>query len=216
MFNTRAYPPAGATSPPANIPRRDQTERNRGGGEPAMPGRRELLKAGAGVALTPVMLSVASAAQSTSNQHRNASVAATTHKSKEHRMDIQRIGSKPSVEGPSDWFTGSVRVDALFDAEDPSRVSGASVTFEPGARTAWHTHPLGQHLIITAGLGWVQQEGGPIQEVRPGDVVWFPPGVRHWHGASPKTAMTHIAIQEAQNGSPVEWLEHVSDEQYRK
>ena len=130
-------------------------------------------------------------------------------------MDIQGVGSKPSVKGPSEWFTGSARVEMLFDDKAPSRVSGANVTFEPGARTAWHTHPVGQHLLITSGVGSVQQEGGPIQEVRPGDVVWFPPGVKHWHGASAKTAMTHIAIQEAQNGSPVEWLEHVSNEQYQ-
>lgn len=131
-------------------------------------------------------------------------------------MDITKTGSTPSQPGPADWFTGPVRVDFLFQAKEPSTLSGASVTFEPGARTAWHTHPVGQHLIITAGLGWVQEEGGPIQEVRPGDVVWFPPAVKHWHGASPTNAMTHIAVQEAQDGSPVEWLEHVTDEQYRK
>lgn len=130
-------------------------------------------------------------------------------------MDITRIGSIESRTGPEEWFTGSVRIDWLFDAKQPSRVSSASVTFEPGARTAWHTHPLGQHLLITSGVGWVQQEGGPIEEVRPGDVVWFPPGVKHWHGASPTMAMAHTAIQEAQEGSPVEWLEQVSDEQYR-
>jgi len=114
----------------------------------------------------------------------------------------------------SAWFTGSVRIDPLADPKASSRVSMASVTFEPGARTAWHTHPLGQHLLITSGYGWVQEQGGEIQEVRPGDVVWFPPGVKHWHGASPDNAMTHIAIQEAQDGSPVDWLEHVTDEQY--
>ncbi|MCA9284598.1 MAG: cupin domain-containing protein [Phycisphaerales bacterium] len=131
-------------------------------------------------------------------------------------MDIQRVGSQASVQGPKEWFTGSVRIDPMLTAKAPSSVGAASVTFEPGARTAWHTHPLGQHLIITAGLGWVQTEGGQIQEVRPGDVVWFPPGAKHWHGASPQVGMTHIAIQESQNGSPVDWLEHVSDEQYRK
>ncbi|QNN22736.1 cupin domain-containing protein [Planctomycetales bacterium ZRK34] len=131
-------------------------------------------------------------------------------------MDIKRVGSTPSMNGPDDWFTGSVRVEMLIDVKDPSRVSAASVTFEPGARTAWHTHPVGQHLIITSGFGWVQQEGGPIEEVRPGDVVWFPPDVKHWHGASPTNAMTHLAIQESHNGSPVEWLEHVTDEQYKK
>lgn len=131
-------------------------------------------------------------------------------------MDIRRAGSAPSQEGPEKWFTGRVRIDALFPAEEPSRVSAASVTFEPGARTAWHTHPLGQHLLITSGVGWVQQEGGPIEEVRPGDVVWFPPGIKHWHGATPTHAMTHIAIHEAQDGSPVDWLEHVRDEQYQQ
>src|SRR5579884_2717942 len=130
-------------------------------------------------------------------------------------MEIRRAGTQPSGKGPADWFTGSVRVDILFDAPEPARVAGAHVTFEPGARTAWHTHPLGQTLIITSGMGRAQREGGPIEELRPGDVVWFAPGEKHWHGASPKTAMTHIAIQEKLNGSPVDWLEHVTDEQYR-
>jgi len=131
-------------------------------------------------------------------------------------MDIKRNGSRPSGKGPADWFTGVVRIDPLFEAVEPARARGASVTFEPGARTAWHTHPLGQTLIVTAGCGWVQCEGGPIEEVRPGDVVWFPPGEKHWHGASPTTAMTHIAIQEALNGKVVDWMEHVSDAQYHK
>ncbi|MFT3784848.1 MAG: cupin domain-containing protein [Tepidisphaeraceae bacterium] len=131
-------------------------------------------------------------------------------------MDIQHVGTKPSAKGPSDWFTGTVRIDPLFDHIDPARVSGASVTFEPGARTAWHTHPLGQTLIVTSGLGWAQREGGPIEEIRPGDVIWFAPNEKHWHGASPATAMTHIAIQEKLNGSPVTWMEKVSDDQYRK
>ena len=131
-------------------------------------------------------------------------------------MTIMRAGSQPSQKGPSDWFTGTVRIDPLFNAPAPGRVAGASVTFEPGARTAWHTHPLGQTLIITAGLGWVQRDGGPVEEVRPGDVVWLPPGLRHWHGASPTTAMTHIAVQESLNGKNVDWLEKVSDEQYRR
>jgi quercetin dioxygenase-like cupin family protein len=129
-------------------------------------------------------------------------------------MNIQRAGSYPSSTGPTDWFTGDVRIDPVFQAEDPGRVAGASVTFEPGARTAWHTHPLGQTLLITSGLGRVQREGGPIEEVRPGDVVWFPAGEKHWHGAAPEVAMTHLAIQESQDGSAVEWLEHVTDEQY--
>jgi len=131
-------------------------------------------------------------------------------------MDIKRSGSQASTKGPSDWFTGTVRIDPLFQASDPARVSGASVTFEPGARTAWHTHPLGQTLIVTAGYGWAQRAGGPIEEIRPGDVVWFPPGEKHWHGATPRTAMTHIAIQEALNGKPVDWMEKVSDAQYTK
>jgi quercetin dioxygenase-like cupin family protein len=131
-------------------------------------------------------------------------------------MDITRSGSKPSDKGPADWFTGLVRIDPLFTAPTPARVAGASVTFEPDARTAWHTHPLGQTLIVTFGCGWVQREGGGIEEIRPGDVVWFPPGEKHWHGATPATAMTHIAIQESLDGKAVEWMEKVSDEQYRK
>jgi quercetin dioxygenase-like cupin family protein len=130
-------------------------------------------------------------------------------------MDIKRAGSEPSNTGPADYFTGSVRIDPLFKAPEPARVAGAHVTFEPGARTAWHTHPLGQTLIVTAGCGWVQREGGPIEVIRPGDVVWFPPGEKHWHGATARTAMTHIAIQENLDGKQVEWLEKVSDEQYR-
>ena len=130
-------------------------------------------------------------------------------------MDIKRIGSRPSAIGPADWFTGAVRIDALLDAPAPARVAGASVTFEPGARTAWHTHPLGQTLIVTAGCGWAQRWDGPIEEIRPGDVVWFPPGEKHWHGATATTAVTHIAIQEKLDGKAVDWLEQVSDEQYR-
>jgi quercetin dioxygenase-like cupin family protein len=129
-------------------------------------------------------------------------------------MEITHAGSKPSGKGPADWFTGTVRIDPLFTAPAPARVGGAAVTFEPGARTAWHTHPLGQTLIITSGAGWVQRESGPVEEIRPGDVVWFPPGERHWHGATATTAMTHIAIQESLDGTAVEWMEHVSDEQY--
>ena len=130
-------------------------------------------------------------------------------------MKITRNGSQPSITGPSAWFSGVVRIDPLLlKANAPSRLTVASVTFEPGARTAWHTHPLGQTLIVTAGFGRVQREGGPIEEIRPGDVVWFPPGEKHWHGASPHTAMTHIAIQEELDGSAVEWLEQVSEEQY--
>ena len=131
-------------------------------------------------------------------------------------MDIKRIGSQPSAKGPADWFTGTVRIDPLFGATEPGRVGGAGVTFEPGARTAWHTHPLGQTLVITAGSGRVQRWDGPIEQVHLGDVVRFAPGERHWHGAAPTTAMSHIAIQEALDGKAVEWLEHVSDAQYLK
>ena len=131
-------------------------------------------------------------------------------------MDSKRIGTRPSVKGPADWFTGTVRIDPLFDAPEPARVSGALVTFEPGARTAWHTHPLGQTLIVTAGCGWVQRDGGPVEEIRPGDVVWFAPGEKHWHGASATTAMSHMAVQEKFDGSPVDWMEQVTDEQYRR
>ena len=129
-------------------------------------------------------------------------------------MDIKRSGSQPSAKGLAEYFTGSVRIDPLFEAPDPARARGASVTFEPGARSAWHTHPLGQTLIVTSGCGWVQSEGAPKMEIRPGDVVWCPPKEKHWHGATPTTAMTHIAIQEQLNGKVVEWMEKVSDEQY--
>ena len=133
----------------------------------------------------------------------------------ENEMEIRRSGSQPSSKGPADWFTGLVRIDPLFEAPEPARVRSASVTFEPGARTAWHTHPLGQTLIVTSGLGWTQCWGGPKEEIRPGDVIWCPPGVKHWHGATPTTAMSHIAIQEALDGKVVEWMEQVSDEHYR-
>lgn len=129
-------------------------------------------------------------------------------------MEIKRVGSQPSTKGPSDYFTGTVRIDPLVQAPAPARVAAAAVTFEPGARTAWHTHPLGQTLIVTAGLGRVQRWDGQIEEIRPGDVVWFAPGEKHWHGASPTTALTHTAIQERLDGKAVEWLEQVSDEQY--
>ena len=129
-------------------------------------------------------------------------------------MDIKRAGSQPSSRGPEDWFTGTVRIDPLFQANESARAAGAVVTFEPGARTAWHTHPLGQTLVVTAGFGWAQREGGPIEEIRPGDVVWFAPGEKHWHGAAPTTTMTHIAIQEYLNGKVVDWMEKVTDAQY--
>jgi len=136
-------------------------------------------------------------------------------RSRDMDIEIKRNGSRPSAKGSPDWFTGSVRVDPLFQAPDPARAGAGHVTFEPGARTNWHTHPLGQTLIITSGLGWVQRDGGPIEEVRPGDVVWFPPSLKHWHGATLTTGMTHIAIQESLDGKNVDWMEKVSDEQYR-
>ncbi|WP_449256256.1 (R)-mandelonitrile lyase [Bosea sp. (in: a-proteobacteria)] len=129
-------------------------------------------------------------------------------------MEIRRIGTQPSGPGPADYFTGSVRIDPLFNPPEPARIATALVTFEPGARTAWHTHPLGQTLIVTAGCGWAQREGGPVEAIRAGDVVWFPPGEKHWHGATATTAMSHIALQEKLDGSAVEWLEHVTDAQY--
>jgi len=130
-------------------------------------------------------------------------------------MEIKRAGSQLSTRGPADWFTGTVRIDPLFPVTEPARAAGNTVTFEPGARTAWHTHPLGQTLIVTAGCGRAQRWGGPIEEIRPGDVVWFPPGEKHWHGAAPTTALTHVAIQEHLNGKAVDWMEKVSDEQYQ-
>ena len=131
-------------------------------------------------------------------------------------MSITKGGSQPSAKGPAEWFTGAVRIDSPFQRRGPARIGGATVTFEPGARTAWHTHPLGQTLLVTAGCGRVQRDGGLIEEIRAGDIVWFEPGERHWHGASPTTAMTHIAIAEVLDGKAVEWMEHVTDEQYGK
>jgi quercetin dioxygenase-like cupin family protein len=131
-------------------------------------------------------------------------------------MEIKRSNTHNVDPGPAEYFTGTVRIERLLDAPEPARVAGASVTFEPGARTAWHTHPLGQTLIVTAGCGWAQRWGGPVEEIRPGDVVWFPPAEKHWHGATPTTAMTHLAIQEKLGGKAVDWLEHVSDDQYRR
>jgi quercetin dioxygenase-like cupin family protein len=129
-------------------------------------------------------------------------------------MEIKRSGSQPSTRGPAEWFTGTVRIHPVIDAASPARVRAVCVTFEPGARTAWHTHPLGQTLLVTTGAGLTQRWGGPVEEIRPGDVVWIPPGEKHWHGASPTVAMTHIAIQEALDGTAVDWLEHVTAEQY--
>jgi quercetin dioxygenase-like cupin family protein len=145
-----------------------------------------------------------------------AQADAPSSQRKDSNMEIKRIGSQPSGKGPAEWFTGTVRIDPLFEAKAPARASGASVTFEPGARTVWHTHPLGQTLIVTTGCGRAQREGGPVEEIRPGDVISFAPNEKHWHGAAPTTAMTHIAIQEALDGKVVDWMEKVSDEQYRK
>jgi quercetin dioxygenase-like cupin family protein len=131
-------------------------------------------------------------------------------------MEIKRAGTQASTKGPADWFTGTVRVDPLNQAPDPARAQCASVTFEPGARTAWHTHPLGQTLFVLSGCGSAQRWGGPLEEIRPGDVIWFSPGEKHWHGAAPTTAMTHIAMQERLDGKAVDWLEHVTDEQYQE
>ena len=131
-------------------------------------------------------------------------------------MEIQRMGTQPSTPGPSEWFTGSVRIDSLIQAPDPARVQAVSVTFEPGARTAWHTHPLGQTLVVIAGCGWVQRASGPVEEIHPGDVVWIAPGEKHWHGATPTTTMTHIAIQEKLDGKVVDWMEHVTAAEYRR
>ena len=143
-------------------------------------------------------------------------VAPTSSLQGSQTIRISRSGSQPSSKGPVEHFTGSVRIEPLFSVHDPSRAVGGSVTFEPGARTAWHTHPLGQTLIVTAGSGWIQQWGGPVEEIRKGDVVWISAGTKHWHGATPNTTMTHIAIEEQLNGKVVEWLEKVSDEQYHK
>ena len=131
-------------------------------------------------------------------------------------METRRAGSQQLSRGPAEWFTGNVKIEPLFEAPEPARVRGASVTFEPGARTAWHTHPLGQTLIVTEGVGWAQRDGGPIEEIRPGDVVWFAPNEKHWHGATPTSTMTHIAIQEALRGKVVEWMDQVSDQHYKK
>jgi quercetin dioxygenase-like cupin family protein len=163
-----------------------------------------LKTAGAAAVALPTLLRAQPATRSTHQQNSTMDI------------EITRNGSQPSAKGPADWFTGTTRIDPLFAAKESARAAAALVTFEPGARTAWHTHPLGQTLVITSGLGWVQREGGPVEEVRPGDVVWFPPGLKHWHGAAPTTAMAHIAIHEHLNGKVVDWLEKVSDEQYRR
>jgi quercetin dioxygenase-like cupin family protein len=166
--------------------------------------RRHILATTGGLAALATAGAAAAQRSNVSTQARNGT------------MQITRSGSQPSAKGSAEYFTGAVRVDPLFQAGDPARVSGGHVTFEPGSRSAWHTHPLGQTLIVTSGLGWAQAEGGPIEEIRPGDVVWFPPGLKHWHGATPTIAMAHIAITEFQDGKNVDWLEKVSDEQYQR
>jgi quercetin dioxygenase-like cupin family protein len=162
----------------------------------------------------PFHVALAMPATHRAQSYAPSSVATNTKKTT-LPMDIKRNGSQPSSKGPAEWFTGTVRVDPLFEAPVPARARGASVTFEPGARTAWHTHPLGQTLIVTSGCGRVQRLGGPIEEIRPGDVVWFERGEKHWHGAAPLTAMTHVAIVEVLDGKSADWMEKVSDEQYQ-
>jgi quercetin dioxygenase-like cupin family protein len=169
------------------------------------------------LAATVMSLFLLASASAHANQARagSGSGAPPVASSEDSRtISITRSGSQPSGKGPAEYFTGSVRIDPLFQAKDPSRMSGSSVTFEPGARSAWHTHPLGQTLIVTAGTGWVQQEGREEQEIKPGDVIWIPPGVKHWHGATATNGMTHIAIQEQLDGKNVDWMEKVSDKQY--
>ena len=171
------------------------------------------------LAATIISLFLLASASAHANQARAASgsdASSVASSEDSQTINITRSGSQPSGKGPAEYFTGSVRIDPLFKANDPSRTSGARVTFEPGARTAWHTHPLGQTLIVTAGCGLVQRRGGPIEEIRPGDVVWIPPGEQHWHGATATTAMTHIAIVEQLEGKTADWMEKVSDEQYRR
>src|SRR6266536_4856231 len=168
-------------------------------------------------AATVMSLSLLASACAGANQARVASgsyAPSAASSTESQTITITRSGSQPSRQAPAQYFTGSVRIDPLFQAKDPSHTSGSYVTFEPGARSAWHTHPLGQTLIVTAGTGWVQQEGGEKQEIKPGDVIWIPPGVKHWHGATATNGMTHIAIQEQLDGKNVEWMEKVSDEQY--
>jgi quercetin dioxygenase-like cupin family protein len=145
-----------------------------------------------------------------------AQTKTSDQKNSKNILDIKRNGSQPSTRGRSEWFTGEVRIDQPFEANEPARIFGATVSFEPGARTAWHTHPLGQTLFVTFGLGWAQLEGGPVEEIRPGDVVWIDPGKKHWHGATPTTPMTHIAVVEKLNGKTADWLEKVTEEQYRR
>jgi len=161
-----------------------------------------------------ILFASAASQPQTSTAQAGASLTASAQDS--HAMKIMRGGSQQPSKGSAEYFTGSVEIQPLFSVHDPSRTTAGEVTFQPGARSAWHTHPLGQILIVTDGTGWIQQWGGPVEEIRKGDVIWTPPGVKHWHGATPTTAMTHIAIQESLDGKVVDWMEHVSDEQYRR
>lgn len=167
-------------------------------------------------AVTMSLLASASAYTHSTAHAQTASSASPQTSPGQGELRITHPGSQPSARGPADWFTGSVRVDPMFPATAPSRVSGGLVTFEPGARSAWHTHPVGQILIVTTGVGWIQREGGPVEEIRPGDVVWIPPGLRHWHGAAATTGMTHISLTEEVSGQNATWMEKVTDEQYRR
>lgn len=169
----------------------------------------------AALAVTLSLLALASAQATREGITPSSSAPATAQGNQSQKMTITRSGARASGKGPETNFTGNVSIEPLFPANSPARTSGASVTFEPGARSAWHTHPLGQTLIVTSGTGWVQQEGGEKQEIKPGDVIWTPPGVKHWHGATATDRMTHIAIQEALGGKVVEWMEKVSNEQYK-
>ena len=170
----------------------------------------------AALAITLSLLAFAFAQATREGITRVANAPVTAQSNSPQKITITRSSARTSSKGPEANFTGEVSIEALFPANAPARAAGASVTFELGARTAWHTHPLGQTLIVTSGTGWVQQEGGEKQEIKPGDVIWTPPGVKHWHGATPTTGMTHLAIQENLNGKPVEWMEKVSDDQYRR
>jgi quercetin dioxygenase-like cupin family protein len=167
-------------------------------------------------AVTMCLLASAGAHANTTLSTQVTSPASSGTSQGQPDLRIARAGSQPSARGPADYFTGLVRVDMLFPATAPSRMSGGSVTFEPGARTAWHTHPVGQVLVVTAGVGWLQREGGSVEEMRPGDVIWIPPGLKHWHGAAATTGVTHIALTEQLNGQVADWMEKVSDEQYRR
>lgn len=200
--------------------RKQQNERPRECAPTAV-GRRDVLRTGGAIIAAPLLAGGTGGAPGNGSHGAQAYEAASSQLPQPGGREVQSItvvrsGSQPSSQGPAEYFTGSVRVEPLFPATGPSRLSGARVTFEPGARTAWHTHPLGQTLIVSAGTGWVHQWGGPVEEMKEGDVVRIPPGVKHWHGATATTRMTHIALQEQLDGKVVDWMEKVSDEQYRR